>query len=150
MQKLWPFYQDIKFFCKKHQNPCLLFFLLTRSHNITKSQILNFFKSFIIFFYFLENRKGDPPRCVCVCGGWKFSENLPIAHRLCGALRVNFQFWNFFHRFKNVWKFSRLFNFFKKNSHQFKKFGRKLTHSAPYMYTRSALGGVLWVSLKKI
>jgi hypothetical protein len=38
--------------------------------------------------------------------------------------------------------------FFKKNSRRFKKIGRKLTHSAPYMYTRSALGGALWVSPK--
>jgi hypothetical protein len=30
----------------------------------------------------------------------------------------------------------------------FKKIGTKLTHSAPHMYTRSALGGALSVSLK--
>jgi hypothetical protein len=39
-------------------------------------------------------------------------------------------------------------NFFFKKSHRFKKFGTKLTHSAPYMYTHSALGGALWVNLK--
>jgi hypothetical protein len=64
MQKLWPFYRDIKFFCKKHQNSCLLFFLLTRSHNITKSDFLNFFQTFYHFLLFFRRLKRRPS------GGW--------------------------------------------------------------------------------
>jgi hypothetical protein len=35
------------------------------------------------------------------------------------------------------------YSFFKKSSRRFKKYGMKLSQSAPYMYTRSALGGAL-------
>jgi hypothetical protein len=47
------------FFCKEYQNSCLLFFLLTRSQNITKSYFLNFFQiiyHFLLFFRRLERR----------------------------------------------------------------------------------------------
>jgi hypothetical protein len=67
MQKLWPFYRDIKFFCKKHQNPCLLFFLLTRSHNITKSNFFNFLQTFYHFLLFFRRLKRRPTGGVCVC-----------------------------------------------------------------------------------
>jgi hypothetical protein len=136
MQKLWLFYRDIIFFCKKHQNSCLLFFLLTRSHNITESHFFEFFSNLLSFsFIFWKTEKA-----VRGGGGWRviFFGNLPVAHGVCGALQVIFKFWKFCRRFKNVWKFSR----------RFKKIGRKLTRSAPYMYTRSALDGALWVSLK--
>jgi hypothetical protein len=38
--------------------------------------------------------------------------------------------------------------FFLKKFQRFKKIGGEITHSAPYMYTHSSLGGALWVSLK--
>jgi hypothetical protein len=53
-----------------------------------------------------------------------------------GALRVHFQ---------NFAANSKKFEIFPAD---FKKIGRKLMRSAPYMYTRSAPGGALWVSLK--
>ena len=45
---------------QKNQNSCLLIFLTTRTHNTWASIFLSFFESFIIFFYFLKNLKGDP------------------------------------------------------------------------------------------
>jgi hypothetical protein len=57
MQKLRPFYGDIKFFCKKYQNSCLLFFVLTRSQNINKSQILIFSNLLSFSFIFQKTRK---------------------------------------------------------------------------------------------
>jgi hypothetical protein len=50
-----------------------------------------------------------------------------------------------FSKFQNVAANLKMFENFPAN---FKKNGRKLTHSAPYMYTRSAMGGALWVCLK--
>jgi hypothetical protein len=68
MQKLWPFYRDIKFFCKKYQNSFLLFFLLTGSHNITKSDFLNFFQTFYHFLLFFKRLKRRPTGGG---GGWR-------------------------------------------------------------------------------
>jgi hypothetical protein len=59
-----------------------------------------------------------------------------------------------FSNFENVATDSKMFENFRAYSNFFlkvpadSKFGRKLTHSTPYMYTHSALGGALWVSLK--
>jgi hypothetical protein len=57
---------------------------------------------------------------------------------LCGALRVNFEIFKILPPTQKCLKILP----------QFKKFGRKLNRSASYMYTRSALGGALWVSVK--
>jgi hypothetical protein len=50
-----------------------------------------------------------------------------------------------FSNFQNFAANSKMFENFPAN---FKKNVRKLTHSAPYMYTRSTLGGALQISLK--
>ena len=53
MQKLRPFYRDTAvFFFKKIQNSSLLIFVTTRTLNTSTYIFLNFFESFIIFFYF--------------------------------------------------------------------------------------------------
>jgi hypothetical protein len=92
--KVMPVLPRHKDFLQKNQNSCLVFFLLTRSHNITKSYFLIFFQifyHFILFFRRLERRstggvggggggvagqncKKDTrsaPQCLCATG--KFS-----------------------------------------------------------------------------
>jgi hypothetical protein len=70
-----------KVFSKKNQNLCLLFFLLTRSHNITKSQILNSFQIFYYFilFYGKLKRRSTGGGGGGVVAGENFLENLPVA-----------------------------------------------------------------------
>jgi hypothetical protein len=113
MQKLWPFYRDIKYFCKKHQNSCLLFFLLTRSHNITKSVFSNFFQTFYHFLLFFRRLKRRPTGGGC--GGWKKIWSLPVAHHIAHALQVNFQILNILPPIqKCLQNFLPIWNFFKK------------------------------------
>jgi hypothetical protein len=78
MKKLLPFYLGIKCFCKKISKFKFIIFLITISGNITTSQILIFFKKkfkfFIIFFYFLQNYKGES------LGVGKILKKLQVVH----------------------------------------------------------------------
>jgi hypothetical protein len=59
-----------------------LFFLITRSWNITKSQNLNFFNFLSFSSIFCKTRKAIQG------GGRNFLKILPVAHGVGGALRV--------------------------------------------------------------
>jgi hypothetical protein len=130
MQKLWPFLRDIKFFWKKHQNSYLLFFLLTRSRNITKSYFLNFFQRFYHFllcFRRLERRStgggGGGGG-----GGEKLKKKKTVAHHSANALQVSFQILIFLPPIQN--------------------FGRETYLWRTIFCTRSAFVGALRVNLK--
>jgi hypothetical protein len=77
---------------------------------------------------------------MCVCGVWRVKNFWKPTRSAWGWCATDK-----FSNFQNFAANSKMFENFPAN---FKKFGRKLTHSTPYMYTRSALGGALWVSLK--
>jgi hypothetical protein len=60
MQKLSPFFYDIKFFCKIYQKSSLLFFLSSRTHNIWKSWSFLFFWFFLSFSTIFHKPKRPP------------------------------------------------------------------------------------------
>jgi hypothetical protein len=72
------------FFVKNIKIHVYYFFLLTTSHNITKSQILNFFQIFYHFLLFSRKLKRRSTRGGGGVAGENFLENLHIAHGLCG------------------------------------------------------------------
>jgi hypothetical protein len=87
-----------KVFCKKNQNLSLLFFLITRSRNITTYQFLFFSKKIIIFLFFTRLKRRP------TWGGWNFFQKMfthsartriLVAHGI-HAPRVSPKIWFFF------------------------------------------------------
>jgi hypothetical protein len=78
-EKLLSHFHDITFF-KIHQNSSLLFFITTRSHNITTSQQ-------ILFFAKLKRRSTERG-----CGK---KVDLPVAHQISGAQWVYIYPWSY-------------------------------------------------------
>ena len=74
MQNLEPFYRDMTFFCKIHRNSYFSISPTSIPQNITTSQRILKFEVFMIFFWFLQNWKGDPQG-----GGWD------LFSTFCGA-----------------------------------------------------------------
>jgi hypothetical protein len=82
MKKLLPFYLGIKCFCKKISKFKFIIFLITRSRNITTSQIFHFSQIFFKFFFFGKLKRRSMGRGACATGKFSNFEFFPAHSKM--------------------------------------------------------------------